>query len=177
MTSRYRAGAWGTGNAVIGAVFLPVFVGLAVLAWRSVVVPQTFPGYSPAWSAVAGTAAAGAALLMVWCVLRGVSTWRPVLLTAGGGQGSPVLSLPVVTVRGGFRRVEVPVGQVVDVRLVFRHEGRQSRWQLVVRDSSGGTTRCDSVTSGRSSTADVRRARAGLVVRALDERVRDLQRR
>ncbi|SHG31331.1 hypothetical protein SAMN05443575_1992 [Jatrophihabitans endophyticus] len=137
---KFRAGLHGTVNAVLGAVFAPLFAALAVVCGI-----QVSRGSDVGWSCAGGILALVSCLVMAAVLVGGVSTWRTVILTPTG------LSLPGFTLRRGLYRDDVPLADIAVVELRYRSEPRNGRWQLRVVRRDATALCCDSITSSRSS--------------------------
>ncbi len=162
----YRAGAYGTINAVIGAAGALALTGLAVVSGLTI-----GSGEGLAWPLVGGTIAVAAAAVMALYAAHGVSTWRPVRWETRP-DGSGVLSIPDFDVRRGFYRTVVPARDILDVELRHHFAPRNSRWQLSVSRRFEDPVTCDSLTSLRARNQDVSDTRAGRAVRKLRDQVR-----
>lgn len=163
---RYRVGAFGTVNAVLGVVFFVAFSALVAVAGLALGTETDV-----VWSLIACAFSLVAAVLMALLAASGFSTWRAVELTTNA-TGTAVLSVPGFTARRGFYRDSVDVANIIDVRLVYLAQPRNGRWQLVVTRRGAPPLRCDSITSSRKATADVRSTAAWRAVEQLREHVR-----
>jgi len=155
----WRAGGWAALNIALGSVFQAAFLLLAIVAVLVAVERPAPAGMSPGWAVTGAVAAAVAAALMTITQLQGLGALRPVRLTSG--PAGATLSIPVASVWGVLRRIEVPVTDVAEVRLGFHREPRNSRWRLEVVRADGSIVATDSVSSARSPKADPSPTAAG----------------
>ena len=164
MRVRYRVGTFGAVNAVLGAVFLMMFAALVVVCGIEV-----WHGVDVGWSCIGGAIALLAAIFSGGMVASGISTRRPVILS------STSMSVPGFTLRRGLYREEIPTADISDVELTYFSQPRNGRWHLVVTRRHGRPLACDSITSSRSSSAQVQDTPAWQAVQELRSAIRAAQ--
>ena len=155
-----RAGGFGPFNALLGAVFLPVFVALTALCCG-----QIAQGVELFCSWVAVVLSLAAAVVMALVLLSGISTWRAVVLSSTG------MSIPGFSARRGFYRDDVALTDILNVQLSYRSEPRNGRWQLEITQRHGPSLFSEGITSSRNNR-DATQTRAGSMVQELRPAVR-----